>query len=210
MKQHRSISHEAEFTEMVRDCSPTPTNRTEGSVGAPPVEAPLAEPTVVSGTSGASGVSGSGMSVYSSSGGAGASLATGKLGLGVPRASGRIKKQWVPCNVCGLDVTWPYVLHSDASRAVVAHNCRKCGEVVCTICSPSGDSLPGDGKLLRRRCCSRYVVSILGHVHVISTHCCSVITGLNQSYQLLDYRVSLPECGLFSPQRVCLLCYFDT
>jgi hypothetical protein len=41
--------------------------------------------------------------------------------------------------------------------------------------------------------------------------CCPVITiGLNQSYQLLDYRVSLPECGLFSPQRVCLLCYFDT
>jgi hypothetical protein len=147
-EQHRSISHEAEVVDMVRDCSPTPTNRTEGSVGAPPVEASLAEPTVVSAASGASGVSGSGMSVYSSSGGAGASLATGKVGLGVPRASGRIKKQWVPCNVCGLDVTWPYVLHSDASRAVVAHNCRKCGEVVCTICSPSGDSLPGDGKLL--------------------------------------------------------------
>lgn len=34
------------------------------------------------------------------------------------------KKKWVPCSVCGLDVTWPYVLHSDASRAIVAHNCR--------------------------------------------------------------------------------------
>ena len=37
-----------------------------------------------------------------------------------------------------------------------------------------------------------------------------VYIGINQSYQLSDYRVSLPESGLFSPQRVCLLCYFDT
>jgi hypothetical protein len=42
-----------------------------------------------------------------------------------PTASGKVGgKQWVPCAVCGLDVTWPYVLHSDASRAIVAHNCR--------------------------------------------------------------------------------------
>lgn len=34
-------------------------------------------------------------------------------------ASGR----WEPCYVCGVDVTWPYVLHSDASRAMVSHWC---------------------------------------------------------------------------------------
>lgn len=61
--------------------------------------------------------------------------------------TGKASKQWVPCSVCGLDVTWPYVLHSDASRAIVAHNCRKCGEVVCSLCAPAGDSLPGDGTL---------------------------------------------------------------
>jgi hypothetical protein len=34
-------------------------------------------------------------------------------------ASGR----WEPCYVCGVDVTWPYVLHSDASRAMVSGWC---------------------------------------------------------------------------------------
>jgi len=34
-------------------------------------------------------------------------------------ASGR----WEPCYVCGVDVTWPYVLHSDASRAMVSNRC---------------------------------------------------------------------------------------
>jgi len=28
-------------------------------------------------------------------------------------------ERWEPCYVCGVDVTWPYVLHSDASRAMV-------------------------------------------------------------------------------------------
>ena len=37
---------------------------------------------------------------------------------------GLAAQQWVNCSVCTLDVTWPYVLHSDASRAIVAHNCR--------------------------------------------------------------------------------------
>jgi hypothetical protein len=31
---------------------------------------------------------------------------------------------WMPCGVCGLDVTWPYIMHSDASRATSTHNCR--------------------------------------------------------------------------------------
>ena len=31
---------------------------------------------------------------------------------------------WLPCAVCGLEVTWPYILHSDGSRADATHNCR--------------------------------------------------------------------------------------
>ena len=55
-------------------------------------------------------------------------------------------QHWKPCYLCGLDVTWPYMLHSDASRAMVTHNCRSCGEVVCSACAPAGDTVPGDGK----------------------------------------------------------------
>lgn len=52
---------------------------------------------------------------------------------------------WTACTVCGLDVTWPYMLHSQAARAMVTHHCSVCGQVVCTYCSPSGDVVPGDG-----------------------------------------------------------------
>ena len=52
---------------------------------------------------------------------------------------------WLPCSVCGLDVTWPYPLHSDSSRAFATHNCSACGKIVCSLCSPAADQLPGDG-----------------------------------------------------------------
>ena len=31
---------------------------------------------------------------------------------------------WVPCCLCGLDCTWVYIMHSDASRALVTHRCK--------------------------------------------------------------------------------------
>jgi hypothetical protein len=31
---------------------------------------------------------------------------------------------WTPCCVCQLDCTWAYILHSEASRALVTHHCR--------------------------------------------------------------------------------------
>ncbi|RYH22433.1 hypothetical protein EON65_19275 [archaeon] len=31
---------------------------------------------------------------------------------------------WLACGVCGLDVTWPFILHSEASRALVTNTCR--------------------------------------------------------------------------------------
>lgn len=52
---------------------------------------------------------------------------------------------WMPCSICGLEVTWPYMMHSEASRAMVTHNCSACGQVVCALCAPAGDQLPGDG-----------------------------------------------------------------
>lgn len=33
-------------------------------------------------------------------------------------------EKWRKCLVCGLDTTWPYLMHSDASRSSVTHNCR--------------------------------------------------------------------------------------
>lgn len=33
-------------------------------------------------------------------------------------------RDWVPCHLCGLDCTWAYIMHSDASRALVTHHCR--------------------------------------------------------------------------------------
>lgn len=54
-------------------------------------------------------------------------------------------KQWAVCCVCNCDVTWAYITHSDASRALVTHNCRACGKIVCSVCSPAGDMIPGEG-----------------------------------------------------------------
>ena len=31
---------------------------------------------------------------------------------------------WVSCCLCGLDCTWVYIMHSDASRALVTHRCK--------------------------------------------------------------------------------------
>ena len=52
---------------------------------------------------------------------------------------------WELCSVCGLDCTWAHVSHSGATRARVTHHCAVCGCVVCTVCSPAGDVLAGEG-----------------------------------------------------------------
>jgi len=85
---------------------------------------------------------------------------------------------WLPCSVCGLEVTWPSIMHSDASRALATHNCSACGRIVCTLCAPAGEQIQGDG--------------------------------INRKYKVSDYRIALPWLGLYSPQRVCLHCYYDS
>ena len=52
---------------------------------------------------------------------------------------------WARCYVCDSDPTWPYITRSDAARGMAVHNCRSCGRVVCSVCSPSGDKIPADG-----------------------------------------------------------------
>lgn len=94
---------------------------------------------------------------------------------GNPDTSGNLK--WSPCSVCGADCTWPYMLHSDANRALATHICSSCGGVVCSACAPAGDKLPGDG--------------------------------YTKEYKLPDLRIALPEVGVYTPQRVCLPCYFQ-
>ena len=49
------------------------------------------------------------------------------------------------CSICGLDVTWAYITHSDASRSHVSRHCSVCNRLVCSICSPAGDEFKGDG-----------------------------------------------------------------
>jgi hypothetical protein len=54
-------------------------------------------------------------------------------------------RQWARCSVCQSDPTWPFITNSDATRALVYHNCRACGKIVCVMCAPAGDSVPGSG-----------------------------------------------------------------
>lgn len=54
-------------------------------------------------------------------------------------------KNFTRCEVCALDCSWAYVTHSDSTRAMVTHNCRACGFIVCSVCAPAGESIPGDG-----------------------------------------------------------------
>lgn len=56
-----------------------------------------------------------------------------------------VTRQWARCSVCQSDPTWPYITNSDASRALVYHNCRACGKIVCVMCAPAGDSVPSSG-----------------------------------------------------------------
>lgn len=54
-------------------------------------------------------------------------------------------QQWARCSVCQSDPTWPFITNSEATRALVYHNCRACGKIVCVMCSPAGDSVPDSG-----------------------------------------------------------------
>jgi len=49
------------------------------------------------------------------------------------------------CSICGLDVSWAYITHSDASVSQTSHNCAICKRTVCSICAPAGDVFKGDG-----------------------------------------------------------------
>ena len=179
------------------------------------------------------------------------------------KKGGRPARQWVSCSVCRLDVTWSYVLHSDASRAIVAHSCRCVYFFTCLYYGAFSIDIfyfACNALILMRRvgfnllfvctgnvgkwcaacvpplaipCLVMVSVKLLSSIILIlfsvfgvcgsfmffspffaKLLICGVLkcvkyTGVNQSYQLSDYRISLPERGLFSPQRVCLLCYFD-
>lgn len=54
-------------------------------------------------------------------------------------------KDYAPCGICGEDLVWPFITKSLACRATNTHNCAACGIVVCTVCAPAGDKIPGDG-----------------------------------------------------------------
>lgn len=60
-------------------------------------------------------------------------------------SSEKVLEVYRKCGVCGFDTNWPYILKSDANRGLVSHNCSICGLLVCAVCGPAGDSIPGDG-----------------------------------------------------------------
>ena len=49
------------------------------------------------------------------------------------------------CGVCDEDVVWPYLTKSIASRVSATCNCILCGKIVCSVCAPAGEQIPGDG-----------------------------------------------------------------
>ena len=52
---------------------------------------------------------------------------------------------YVHCHVCKNPPTWLYIMRGSASASLVAHNCRACGLVVCSVCAPAGDEVPDEG-----------------------------------------------------------------
>lgn len=49
------------------------------------------------------------------------------------------------CKICLSDPNWAYILQSAANRAYVSHHCNLCGQIVCVLCAPTGEEIPGDG-----------------------------------------------------------------
>ena len=54
-------------------------------------------------------------------------------------------EEYNACSLCRVDGAWPFVLHSDATRALTMQNCTICGGIVCAFCAPTGNSIRGDG-----------------------------------------------------------------
>ncbi len=56
-----------------------------------------------------------------------------------------VNNKYIPCGVCNEDVVWPYLTKSIACRASATSTCCLCGNVVCNVCAPAGEKIPGDG-----------------------------------------------------------------
>lgn len=51
---------------------------------------------------------------------------------------------WRRCNVCEMDVTWPFITKSNACRAAATVHCQACGKLCCVVCAPAGDKIPDE------------------------------------------------------------------
>jgi len=101
-----------------------------------------------------------------------------KLAKSATTASGPPQSVWTKCHVCEEDVLKPYILKGTACRSSATNHCAACGEIVCVVCSPAGDVIPGDG--------------------------------INTNQTTHDFRIPLPQRGLYEPQRLCFPCYFTS
>lgn len=77
------------------------------------------------------------------------------------------------CSVCGLDVSWAYITHSDASISQTSHNCAICKRTVCSICAPAGDIFKGDGIQASVSLADRRIVipSVILEPQRVCAHC---------------------------------------
>jgi hypothetical protein len=103
------------------------------------------------------------------------------------------------CSICNLDCTWTNITHSEASRANSTHICSFCDRVVCTVCSPAGDKIQGDGinneTTLADR---RLTIPSKGNKILVS--------------QLFNFflNILIIFIGIITPERVCLHCFFNS
>jgi hypothetical protein len=66
----------------------------------------------------------------------------------VPKQPALIKgtsNKYQVCGVCQADCMWPFITKNLPSRVAGTHNCKLCGSIVCVICAPAGESIPGEG-----------------------------------------------------------------
>mmetsp|Transcript_11824 Transcript_11824/g.19250 ORF Transcript_11824/g.19250 Transcript_11824/m.19250 type:complete len:1123 (-) Transcript_11824:165-3533(-) len=53
------------------------------------------------------------------------------------------RRMYASCYLCEQDVTWCYITSSISCRAAATHRCGFCNQIVCSVCAPIGDEIPG-------------------------------------------------------------------
>ena len=91
-----------------------------------------------------------------------------------------VDSKWEQCAICKQDPMWMFDLKNDIDKARLYRNCQTCGKVVCTLCSPGGETLSiGAGILYSET-------------------------------KVKDQRIVAPHAGQLVPMIVCKPCYLHS